>query len=438
MNDYLHFWLGGGGNPEAYTFWIATSAYANYEITGNAALLCELYPKLAENYWRNMFDPNFNKEYGCYWHLSDREGEENSVGGDGCRPVSNSVMYGEALALGKIAALLGNTTAHASWEAQAKFWQAAILGKLWSEDLDFFVTLTVPKPNNTASARLAAVGGHPGAAIVDPPPGPGAKCPSKGEPHWPMGQQVTVREIMGLSSPWYFGVIPKTGNTFEKYLPSWKQLADPQGFAAKFGPRTAELRTPCYNFTQFRSWGTRHECNWNGPSWPFETAKLVTGMASLLLDYPAQSTVTPKDFMTLLKGYARQHTAGVAANGVSPWVGEVMHPETGEWLARQIMYGKNQSLKDRGIWYNHSTFIDLIIACLFGFRSLGVGKFSVDPLAVGLDWFALDNLRFQQRNLAVRYDRAGTHYNQGVGLAVLVDGKVVSSSKTMGKLVVSL
>ena len=45
-----------------------------------------------------------------------------------------------------------------------------------------------------------------------------------------------------------------------------------------------------------------------------------------------------------------------------------MHPETGEWLARQIMYSKNASLKDRGIWYNHSTFIDLIISCLIGFR----------------------------------------------------------------------
>ena len=55
------------------------------------------------------------------------------------------------------------------------------------------------------------------------------------------------------------------------------------------------------------------ECNWNGPSWPFETSKLITGMASLLLDYPPQSAVTPADFIALLKSYAKQHTAGVAA-----------------------------------------------------------------------------------------------------------------------------
>jgi hypothetical protein len=39
-----------------------------------------------------MYHPNYSPEYGCYWHEADREGEENSVGGDGCRPVSNSVM----------------------------------------------------------------------------------------------------------------------------------------------------------------------------------------------------------------------------------------------------------------------------------------------------------------------------------------------------------
>ena len=160
-----------------------------------------------------MYVPNYSAEFGCYWHLSDREGEENSVGGDGCRPVSNSVMYGEALALGKMAALLGNSSAQLEWEAQAEFWQEVILGKLWSDELEFFVTLTVPKPNDTAStssahsthADVGATVARRPASAADSPPlagSPGANCPSKGEPHWPTGKLVTVREIMGLSSPW--------------------------------------------------------------------------------------------------------------------------------------------------------------------------------------------------------------------------------------------
>eukprot|EP01043_Picozoa_sp_COSAG02_P048528 COSAG02_NODE_4773_length_4994_cov_3.910725_5_plen_485_part_00 len=275
MSDYLKFWFWGGGSPEYYTFWVATSAWANYQIAGNATLLKELYPVLASNYWDAMYKPNFSKEYQCYWHLSDREGEENSVGGDGCRPVSNSVMYGEATAMQSIATLLGNSTAAAEWGRQAAFWQDVILKKLWSEDLEFFVTLTVPKPNNTKAAlpvdrkRRRKNPSLPTMMSEKQEPtytGPGSQCPSKGAPHWPVGEQVTVREIMGLSSPWYFSVIPKDDDkALGKYVSSFKQLTDPQGFAAKWGPRTAELRTPCYNFTQFRSWTTRHECNWNGP-----------------------------------------------------------------------------------------------------------------------------------------------------------------------------
>ena len=145
---------------------------------------------LANNYHNAMYKPNFSKEYGCYWHLSDREGEENSVGGDGCRPVSNSVMYGEASALQRIATLLGNSSAAQEWRQQAEFWQGVILNKLWSDELQFFVTLTVPKPNNTARRKAeseSAVATHRSADVVDPPTGPGSQCPSKGEPRWPIG-----------------------------------------------------------------------------------------------------------------------------------------------------------------------------------------------------------------------------------------------------------
>jgi hypothetical protein len=46
MRDYLRFWFFGGGSPEYYTFWVATSAWANYQIAGNESLLAELYPEV--------------------------------------------------------------------------------------------------------------------------------------------------------------------------------------------------------------------------------------------------------------------------------------------------------------------------------------------------------------------------------------------------------
>jgi hypothetical protein len=151
-----------------------------------------------------------------------------------------------------------------------------------------------------------------------------------------------------------------------------------------------------------------------------------------------QGAVTAAGLMDLLRQYAKQHTEGVATNGVSPWIGEVMHPETGEWLARQIMYGNKNKLKDRGIWYNHSTFIDLIISALFGFRGNGPKSFSINPQAVGLDYMAVDNLRYHGKDLALVWDRTGSKYKYGKGLHVLVGGKVVASAPAMGKLEVHL
>ena len=58
------------------------------------------------------------------------------------------------------------------------------------------------------------------------------------------------------------------------------QASDPEGFSAERGPRTAERRSERYNFS------CDHPCTWNGPSWPYETSRLLTGLGSAILDYP--------------------------------------------------------------------------------------------------------------------------------------------------------
>ena len=65
------------------------------------------------------------------------------------------------------------------------------------------------------------------------------------------------------------------------------QVFDANGFAAKWGPRTAERRAADYNFS------CAHECTWNGPSWPFETSRLVTGLASLLNSNASEACLGP-------------------------------------------------------------------------------------------------------------------------------------------------
>ena len=121
----------------------------------------------------------------------------------------------------------------------------------------------------------------------------------------------------------------------------------------------------------------------------------------------------------------------------------------------------NGTTRNRGIWYNHSTFIDLIIAALVGLRTAATGaaaaaaasatggtdtdSVTVFPLAAGMDYFALDNLRVRGHALTIVWDKTGTRYpksSTGVGgvkgLSVWVDGKLAASAPALEKLDVKL
>ena len=118
------------------------------------------------------------------------------------------------------------------------------------------------------------------------------------------------------------------------------QLLDKHGFAAEWGPRTAERRARDYNFT------CDHPCTWNGPSWPYETSRLLTGLATFLTQYSDLGSMTSAHWMDLMAQYARAHTrshvlepsdergAPVAEH---PWIGEDIHPDDGTWIAREYM-----------------------------------------------------------------------------------------------------
>ena len=68
--------------------------------------------------------------------------------------------------------------------------------------------------------------------------------------------------------------------------------------------------------------------------------------------------------------------------------------------------------KDRGKDYNHSTFLDLIIAGLVGIRAAFGAWLSVEPLAdpATISHFALDNVFYHGRNITVAWDPEGTRY----------------------------
>jgi hypothetical protein len=250
---------------------------------------------------------------------------------------------------------------------------------------------------------------------------------------------VDVREQHGFT-PWYFN-LPEPGKGYEA---AWKQLLEPSGFHAPFGPTTAEQRHP-----GFRVVYEGHDCQWNGPSWPYATAVTLTGMANVLNSYP-QEAITRADYLKTLKGYAASHRRRRSDGKVVSWIDENIDPFTGAWISRTMLLAKDAErraegrtsnhIKERGKDYNHSSYCDLIITGLVGLRPRADEVVEVNPLvpADTWDYFCLDGILYHGRMLTILYDKTGAKYGKGRGLRVLADGKEIASVETLGRLTAPL
>jgi hypothetical protein len=223
----------------------------------------------------------------------------------------------------------------------------------------------------------------------------------------PNGQFANVREELGFI-PWCFE-LPRPG-----YEQAWAQFVDPQGFSAPFGITTAERRHP-----DFRSHGCC-KCEWDGAIWPFATSQTLDALANLLNDY-SQSIVSARDYFdAFLKYVHAQHFDG------KPYVGEYLDEVTGQWLN-----GK----QERSRYYNHSTFADVVITGLVGFRPREDDAVEVQPLlpAGTWDWFCLDGLKYHGNTLTVLWDNDGKRYSRGQGLTILANGKTIAHASNLQK-----
>ena len=134
-----------------------------------------------------------------------------------------------------------------------------------------------------------------------------------------------VKELAGLI-PWQFN-LPDPG--FEA---GWKELMDPNGFYAPYGPTFAEQRHP-----QFAISYEGHECQWNGPSWPMATSSVLTGLANLLNNYD-QDVIGKEGYFETLKIYTKSHQLQREDGTVVPWIDENLNPYTGDWIARTRLH----------------------------------------------------------------------------------------------------
>jgi hypothetical protein len=247
---------------------------------------------------------------------------------------------------------------------------------------------------------------------------------------------VDVREQHGFT-PWYFN-LPDKGKGYEV---AWKQLTDPQGFHAPFGPTTAEQRHPGFKISY-----EGHECQWNGPSWPLSTSVTLTALANVLHDYPQQA-VSKRDYFDTLKIYTKSHRLENDEGRIVPWIDENLNPFTGDWIARtRLKSWKNGTWDpgkggvERGKDYNHSSYCDLIITGLVGLRPRADNTVEVNPLLPDGEWdyFCLDGVPYHGHLLTILYDKTGKIYGRGAGLRLLCDGKEIGAMETLGRVTAPL
>ncbi len=379
MDEYSRFWFRGGGEPRRYSFWAADAIWARYCVTGDKSLVVDLLPDLIANF--EAWEKSNRDTNGLYWQEDGKDGMEVSIGGSGYRATINSYQFGDAMAIARIADLAGRGEVAREYREKAAVIKKLVQEKLWDADAQFFKVL--PRGENKSLAK--------------------------------------VRELHGLT-PWYVN-LPDP-----QFAVAWKQLMDAQGFLAPFGPTTAEQRAPNFAIAY-----TGHECQWNGPSWPFATAITLTALANLLNGSP-QDAISAKDYFELLKIYAQSQRLKLPDGRVVPWIDENLNPRTGDWIARTLLMQRKQGPTERGKDYNHSTFCDLVISGLIGLRPRADDTVEVNPLVpAGWDYFCLDQIPYHGQALTILFDKTGQHYGKGKGLRVFADGKEIVASEKISR-----
>ena len=392
LNDYAIFWFRKGGNPRLYSFWAADAIYNQYLVSGNPAGIKQLLPDLINNY--SAWEKDKQDANGLFWQLDDRDGMEVSVCGSGYRPTINSYMYGDAVAISKMAGQRGDHDNAEIYRKKAEQIKAKVEGLLWDDTANFF----------KVKSRVD------GSSLCD------------------------ALELQGYT-PWYFNM-PNT-----RYSAAWKYLIDSSFFKAPFGPATVARNHPGFKLSY-----QGHECQWNGPSWPYATSIALTAMANLLNNY-SQSVVGRADYYELLKTYAASQQLKIGEGKVVPWIDENLNPLTGDWISRTRLkswhdgtWAKDKGGIERGKDYNHSTFCDLVISGLIGLRPSEGNQLVINPLLPKGKWdyFCMDKLLYHGKEITILYDKYGTKYHKGKGFMVWVNGKKMGAAKTLGKMIINL
>ena len=392
--DDARFWMSADADPMKYSFWVASTVHGLTLANGDTTLGTELFPALKANYAE--WEKTHQDANGLFWQIDTRDAMEKSISGDGYRPTLNSYMYGDARAIAAMAGVAGDTAAKSEFTAKADKLQELIETKLWNPKDQFY-------------------------EVISPAADSGIRKEKKFKDPGTLMQFSGVRELIGYI-PWMFGIPPVSHGV------AWKQLFDPKGFEGKYGPTTAERRSPRFRFK------SSDQCTWNGPSWPYADTETLLALAEFE-NGPKQDVMSKADYYRLFSQYVLAQHLKLANGHVIDWIDEDLDADTDEWIAKNMLIAKHKQV-GRGNYYNHSGFADPLITGLIGLRPRADDRVVVNPLLPAGAWkyFAVDGLPYHGHQLTILWDADGKRYGRGQGMQLMVDGKTIASRKDLGEL----
>jgi hypothetical protein len=192
INDYISFWLyvdPKQPKPRFHNFssWVDDAVYNYYLVNLNKPFIKKVLPALDKDY--HTWETEKQLSSGLFYQFDVKDAMEESISGSrkdkNRRPTINSYMYGNAIALSKMAALTGTDSLITKYSTKAANLKKLTQDSLWDADASFF------------------------------------------EAKHPNGKFADAREELGFI-PWYFN-LPDDKPAYAK---QWDQLTDTAGFKA--------------------------------------------------------------------------------------------------------------------------------------------------------------------------------------------------------------
>lgn len=403
VSDYIDFWLKKSEDGiRQYSFWVADATLSFHKINRNDSLIRDQLPFLLKNY--EMWEAERrDKNNTLFWQYDTADGMEHTASGrilnngvdaftvTATRPTINSYMYGDAMAIAQMAHLVDKPSVLASFSEKANRIKKSVQDRLWNKDLNFFTVL----PKNYVE--------------TDSP--------------------LNIRELIGYV-PWYFNL----PDDKIEYATAWQKIKDTLGFAAPRGLTVTERSHPYFQISY-----KGHECQWNGPSWPFATTQTLKALANHINNYTNHQMVSKKDYYELLLQYAKSHKRTNHKGETLNWIDENLNPFTGDWISRTRLktwdngtWSSERGGVERGKDYNHSGFCDLVISDLLGLKPQIDGSIKLKPMVPeSWDWFCIDRVVSNGREIRVIWDKDGEKYKLGKGFMIFINDKLVKKSATL-------